>query len=382
MLLANSNFPKTGALVLRQPPTPVVRFPSPGAKLINPQTVMNSMIHPAFRRAILVTGFTAMLCATATAVTLPSITAPGNGAKITEPYVDVRVSTADLQDVQTVQILADGKSLGFAMPNSFFGEWSFPDGTHVSLLAGMDDNVKIDYTPPNGAAMFIIDGAMTGGNTFAGTYIHWPGGGITLEGDVTATFSFTKLGFLKIVLNGDAPLGTRTISGGVSNNEDFHFAWNNPPEGKHSLVAHIVTLPGSMYPPVTTITATVDITIDLPPAPEIVVQQPKGSDLIDGRASRGFGTAKAGRTGQTRTFVIRNSGSAKLKGLAITRNGANARDFTIDGPEKTSLGRGESTTFKVTFNPKAKGVRSAAIHIKSNDADENPFDIKLAGQGG
>lgn len=340
------------------------------------------MIHPAFRRAILVTGFTAMLCVTATADTLPSITAPADGAKVTEPYVDVRVSTADLQNVQTVEILADGKSLGHAAPDSFFGEWSFPDGTHISLLAGMDDNVKIDYTPPNGAAMFLIDGSMTGENTFAGTYIHWPGGGITLDGDVTATFSFTKLGFLKIVLNGDAPLGTRTISGGVSNNEDFHFAWNNPPEGKHSLVARIVTLPDSMYPPVTTTTATVNLTVDLPPAPEIVVQQPKGSDLIDGRASRGFGTAKAGKTGQTRSFVIRNTGSAKLKGLAITRNGANARDFLIEGPEKTSLRSGESTTFKVTFKPGAKGVRSAAIHIRSNDGDENPFDIKLGGQGG
>jgi hypothetical protein len=36
----------------------------------------------------------------------------------------------------------------------------------------------------------------------------------------------------------------------------------------------------------------------------------------------------------------------------------------------------------VTFKPTAKGARIAAIHIKSNDADENPFDIDLAGQGG
>jgi hypothetical protein len=35
----------------------------------------------------------------------------------------------------------------------------------------------------------------------------------------------------------------------------------------------------------------------------------------------------------------------------------------------------------VTFKPKAKGNRNAAIHIRSNDADENPFDIKLTGLG-
>jgi hypothetical protein len=50
-------------------------------------------------------------------------------------------------------------------------------------------------------------------------------------------------------------------------------------------------------------------------------------------------------------------------------------------PPKTSLAPGSSTTFKVIFKPSAKGTRKANIHIKSNDADENPFDIKLTGQG-
>ena len=36
---------------------------------------------------------------------------------------------------------------------------------------------------------------------------------------------------------------------------------------------------------------------------------------------------------------------------------------------------------EVTFAPGAVGSRSAAIHIASNDADENPFDIALTGYG-
>ncbi|MEI6607484.1 MAG: cadherin-like beta sandwich domain-containing protein, partial [Verrucomicrobiota bacterium] len=39
------------------------------------------------------------------------------------------------------------------------------------------------------------------------------------------------------------------------------------------------------------------------------------------------------------------------------------------------------TSFTVTFAPAALGTRSAAIHIASNDANENPFDISLTGNG-
>jgi hypothetical protein len=42
---------------------------------------------------------------------------------------------------------------------------------------------------------------------------------------------------------------------------------------------------------------------------------------------------------------------------------------------------GGSTTFTVKFTPAALGVRTAALHIASNDADENPFDIALTGTG-
>lgn len=116
--------------------------------------------------------------------------------------------------------------------------------------------------------------------------------------------------------------------------------------------------------------------------PDITVQQPVGSNLTDGSAKKSFGTVVVGKTGTAKTFTVGNSGFADLKNLAITKDGANAADFTVGVPAKTTLKPGEKTTFKVTFKPKAKGVRNAAVHLKSNDADENPFDIKLAGAGG
>ena len=40
-----------------------------------------------------------------------------------------------------------------------------------------------------------------------------------------------------------------------------------------------------------------------------------------------------------------------------------------------------STTFTVTFNPSALGLRSATVSIANNDADENPYDFAIQGTG-
>ena len=114
--------------------------------------------------------------------------------------------------------------------------------------------------------------------------------------------------------------------------------------------------------------------------PDIAVEQPVGSSMVDGTAKRSFGTVTIGESA-IRTFTIRNEGTTVLKNLAITKNGINAAEFTISSPFRTTLKPGASTTFKVTFSPKAAGTRSAAIHIASNDPDEKPFDIKLGGEG-
>jgi hypothetical protein len=114
--------------------------------------------------------------------------------------------------------------------------------------------------------------------------------------------------------------------------------------------------------------------------PEIAVEQPKGRSLKDGN-TKSFGRIKVGKAGSSKVFAIRNLGSGALKGLVIRKSGKHAKDFSVTKPARTSLAPNGSTTFKVTFKPKAKGKRNAFIQIISNDADENPFDIKLSGFG-
>lgn len=117
------------------------------------------------------------------------------------------------------------------------------------------------------------------------------------------------------------------------------------------------------------------------PVPEIVVQQPKGSNLKDGTAKTSFGTSKMGVAGKTTTYLIKNTGDANLTGIAVAKSGSHPKDFIVKAPLKTTLAPGASTTFKVTFKPQATGTRKASLLLKSNDSDENPFNIKITGLG-
>lgn len=115
--------------------------------------------------------------------------------------------------------------------------------------------------------------------------------------------------------------------------------------------------------------------------PEITIEQPAGSGLVDGVSKKSFGTVTVGKVGKTRKFIIKNSGTAKLTGLGLTRTGKHKKDFVISTLSKSSLLPGESTSFQAAFKPAAKGTRTAAIHVLSNDADESPFDITVTGAG-
>jgi uncharacterized repeat protein (TIGR01451 family)/CSLREA domain-containing protein len=116
-------------------------------------------------------------------------------------------------------------------------------------------------------------------------------------------------------------------------------------------------------------------------APEITVEEPPGTPLSSG-ATDDFGNQNVGTTSAAKTFTIKNNGTSDLTGVAVTLDGTNSGDFTLDASGTAStVTPGNSTTFAVTFTPSATGSRIAAVHIASNDGDESPFDINLTGNG-
>jgi uncharacterized delta-60 repeat protein len=108
--------------------------------------------------------------------------------------------------------------------------------------------------------------------------------------------------------------------------------------------------------------------------PEIVIEQPPGSSLVDGSSTVSFGTSNVA---VPRIFTVRNAGTAPLSGLALSADGLNQSDFVVGDLDAVVLQPGETTTFTVTFLPKGSGHREAELHLSSNDQAHLPFDIRL-----
>lgn len=116
--------------------------------------------------------------------------------------------------------------------------------------------------------------------------------------------------------------------------------------------------------------------------PEIRIENSSGTELTDGSATPvNLGSVNVTQN-SSETLTVRNTGSANLTGLALSVSGSNAGEFVASGLSATTLTPGETATFIVTFTPATAGNRSAILQVASNDGDENPYDINLAGVGG
>ena len=121
------------------------------------------------------------------------------------------------------------------------------------------------------------------------------------------------------------------------------------------------------------------------PQPEINIQG-NATTIVDGNTTpttgdfTDFGSSIIG-VGFTRTFTIQNTGTASMTIGAITFSGTNASEFTVTTAPSASVAAGGSTTFVVTFNPTAAGIRTATISIVNDDSNENPYDFALQGTG-
>lgn len=314
---------------------------------------------------------------TANALPLLAITAPAAGTTFQfGDTVDVVVAlNSQVAGMRTVVIHDNGKPIGAAMPDGFVHGWRFPDGGMLNFQA------QLMFSYIHRLEYFFFTGAFFG-DRFIGKFSARAPGGIA-DGVGNLDFAFDPNGLLKVSTSGDLPLGTRYLAGGRSTDcTSYRFQWINPPAGAHSLQAVATVTDVASGQTRTLQSAPVALVVGgVAPVPEIAVEQPKGSGLADGKSKRGFGTVKVGKAGSAKTFTIRNSGTASLRRLAVIKNGAHADDFVITRPVLTTLAPGASTTFKVIFKPKAKGARAAALHIRSNDADENPFDIRVTGVG-
>lgn len=86
-----------------------------------------------------------------------------------------------------------------------------------------------------------------------------------------------------------------------------------------------------------------------------------------------------------KTFTIENLGDdvLNLTGVSpfVFLSGANASDFSVTQLPSSTINPASSTTFQITFDPQADGLRTATITIANNDTDENPYTFNIQGTG-
>ncbi len=125
-------------------------------------------------------------------------------------------------------------------------------------------------------------------------------------------------------------------------------------------------------------------------APEMDVQG-NGVTITDGDATPAladhtdFGATPVAGGTVTRTFTIRNTGTAALTLSGTPKvavGGAQAAEFTVAlQPVSPVAATSGTTTFQVTFGPSAAGTRAATLSIANDDADENPYNFSIQGTG-
>lgn len=94
-----------------------------------------------------------------------------------------------------------------------------------------------------------------------------------------------------------------------------------------------------------------------------------------------FGNVAACNGTIVKSFRILNSGSSNLTVSGINFIGTHASDYTLTSSPSSPIIPGDSTTFQVTFNPSAVGLRTATLNIVNNDGNENPYNFSIEGTG-
>ena len=125
-------------------------------------------------------------------------------------------------------------------------------------------------------------------------------------------------------------------------------------------------------------------------APEIDVTG-RGVSISDGDTTpttdddTDFGSLDVIGSTAAHTFTIRNTGTAALTltgAPLVDIIGAPAGDFVVTAVPTSPVAEGAgTTTFDVTFNPTAEGLRTATVRIANDDLDETPYEFAIQGTG-
>ena len=260
-------------------------------------------------------------------------------------------------NVTGVEFYDNGTLIGQAQL-SVLGRWVFSDTSELSVMG--DPLMAIaDYTPPSasGEQMYMLDGTFPSLTAFQGTFTHFNPSQIT--GNVGIQFTLSSSYTLDASISGDAPLGTRSLSGGINQHFPlFVLSWANAATGAHALTAR------ASYGTTYAASAPVNIT----------VTGAATTRVIGLSGSLAFGSVKVGASANA-TMTISNTGNSPLAVSSISYPSG----FGGNWPSGT-IAAGGSQNVTVTFSPAAAQAYSGTITVNS-DATSGTNTIAPSGLG-
>ncbi|WP_340239952.1 choice-of-anchor D domain-containing protein, partial [Emticicia soli] len=227
----------------------------------------------------------------------------------------------------------------------------------------------------NNAGSVIHYGVLTGSITYNN-------GSIRVNDNPTNSSIFTYTGSFNGTINGIYTNSGATTSAGTFTAPNTFIPSGSLPAGEQTLYAKITPSGGAC-------TYIVPFKYFMSP-PEINLQG-NSTDIVNGDTTPSitdhtdFGTQNVASGTMQRTFTIQNTGSLALELSGTPKvviGGTHAADFTVTTqPTSPIASINGSTTFTITFNPSASGLRSATVSIANNDTDENPYTFAIQGTG-
>jgi hypothetical protein len=129
-----------------------------------------------------------------------------------------------------------------------------------------------------------------------------------------------------------------------------------------------------------TFTGHIRITDNAPKSPQTVPLTGVGTAVSLLPSGLDFGDQKVGTTSQPQTVTLTNHGTAAVNIGSIHFTGNNPGAFAQTNNCGTSVPPGGSCTFSVTFTPKHKGLKTAALAVGDNGGG-SPQEVALSGTG-
>ncbi|MFD2725639.1 choice-of-anchor D domain-containing protein [Hyunsoonleella rubra] len=252
------------------------------------------------------------------------------------PEINIQGNATNIADGDTTPDLSD---------DTDFGDVDITAGTNANTFT-IENTGTVDLNLTGGSPYVSITG--THAADFTVTAI--PSTPISASGSTTFTITFNP-----------SALGARTASVSIANNDSNENPYTFDIQGTGVV-----------------------------PSPEIEIEG-NGTVIPDGDVTpivadnTDFGNVNTVGATLGHTFTINNTGllDLNLVGISpyITITGTNAADFTVTTIPSSTIAPGNSTTFVITFDPGAAGLRTATITIANDDSDENPYNFDIQGTG-